>query len=194
MIFYTDKPETFECNVNVEGASLDSTKARLVFESKKWNLCFYGDIGAGGKCKIEIGKLNILSEGETGKIRLEIIAEDTYFVPWNGNFEIQTNKKVTVEVMTPEKKPLTESSKSKISVSVVPVIKEMKLSGDKKECFNEAIRKIKGSNINSDNLNKNRELVKKIITETIRSHNIINDKNSTQWVIDSTIDFLGKRF
>ena len=85
MILYTDKTEVFECNVTVEGAEISDTKSRLIIESNKWNLVFYGDVDKSGKCKINIENLSILKEGEIGKIRLEIISESTVFTPWSDN-------------------------------------------------------------------------------------------------------------
>lgn len=195
MIFYTDKSEIFECNVNVEGASLENTKAMLVVESKNWNLIFYGDIERGGKCKIEIGKLSILKEGETGKMRLEVIADDTYFIPWEGDFEVKTNKKVTVEVISNNKNSLSESNKPKVSVSKIEEKKEVKIvaKGNKTDCLNEVIKKIKQSNITSQNLSNNKLLIKKIVTETVSSYNLINDKDDVEWLVGRTLDFFEKQ-
>ena len=75
--FYTDKQEVFECNLDLEGAKLIDSKARLVLESENYNLLFYGKINENGKCEIPVKRLkNLLSEMDSGKVKLEVIAED----------------------------------------------------------------------------------------------------------------------
>jgi hypothetical protein len=97
-VVYKDKFENFSCNVFVEGAKIHNTKARLVLESEDWNLVFEGDIDQYGQCTIPIKKLNILDEGLVGKIRLEVIAENTIFTPWEDDFKVKLDKKVSVKV------------------------------------------------------------------------------------------------
>lgn len=109
--FYTDKQEVFECKLDLEGAKLSDSKVRLVLESDSHNLLFYGEINESGKCQIPVKRLkNLLSETDNGKVKLEVIAEDTYFVPWSDTYNVKTSKKVTVEVVNKEqaKKPITE--------------------------------------------------------------------------------------
>ena len=96
---FTDKSELFECDIKLEGASLSKSKARLVVETKDYSLLFNGEINSNGKCKIPIRKLKgLIDETSTGNIRLEVIAEDTFFTPWESDFEVDASKKVTVEV------------------------------------------------------------------------------------------------
>lgn len=117
--FYTDKPTNFECNISLQGAKLSSSKARLVLESDDINFIFYGSIDSNGKCTIPVSKLkNRLDENTLGTAKLEVIAEDTYFEPWEDKFEIKTNKKVTVEVKGNNKKPMVESTDKKVKVAV----------------------------------------------------------------------------
>ena len=122
MILYTDKTEIFECQLNIEGASIEDTSVSLVLESKKWNLVFYGEVDDNGKCRIAIPKLDVLKEGDSGRAVLKIIAEDTQFIPFDGDFEVKTNKKVTVEsivmVGSPDNK-LRESTKPKVQIANV---------------------------------------------------------------------------
>ena len=109
---FTDKSELFECDIKLQGASLKKSKARLVVETQDYSLMFNGSISKGGKCEIPIRKLKgLIDEDITGNIRLEIIAEDTFFTPWESDFEIETSKKVTVEVksQTQFKKPIIEA-------------------------------------------------------------------------------------
>jgi hypothetical protein len=118
---YKDKPENFSCDVLVEGASISDTKARLILESDDWTLMFEGDIDRYGKCTIPIKKLNILNEGLVGKIRLEVIADNTVFTPWEDDFKVKLSKKVLVQVheskQNTPKKPLNNNS-SNVRVNV----------------------------------------------------------------------------
>jgi hypothetical protein len=116
---YKDKTESFSCDVSVEGAKISETKARLILESDDWTLMFEGDIDRTGKCNIPIKKLNILEEGSVGKIRLEVIAENTVFTPWEDDFKVKVSKKVTVQFN--ESKYTNRGSKineSKVKVNV----------------------------------------------------------------------------
>ena len=56
---FTDKPEVFECNIKLEGASLKNSQARLIIETEDINLLFNGTITSDGKCTIPIKKLTI---------------------------------------------------------------------------------------------------------------------------------------
>ncbi len=104
---FTDKSETFECDIKIEGASLTNSKARLVIETNDYSLLFNGKINSSGKCSIPVKKLKgLIDETSKGDIRLEVIAEDTYFTPWESKFEIEASKKVTVEVKSQTAKPL----------------------------------------------------------------------------------------
>ena len=114
---FTDKSELFECDIKLEGASLSKSSARLVVETQDYSLLFNGDINSSGKCEIPIRKLKgLIDENTTGNIRLEVIAEDTFFTPWESDFEVDASKKVTVEVKSQTtKKPIVEA---KVEVKV----------------------------------------------------------------------------
>ena len=120
---FTDKSELFECDIKLEGASLSKSKARLVVETSDYSLLFNGSISSGGKCEIPIRKLKgLIDENTSGNIRLEVIAEDTYFTPWESDFEVDASKKVTVEVKSQTtKKPIVEA---KVKVKEKPTITE----------------------------------------------------------------------
>ena len=108
---YTDKIEKFSAKIKLEGASLKKSQARLVVESEDFDLMFKGTISSGGEVEIPVKRLKgLLEDRSSGNIRLEVIAEDTYFVPWESTFEVETSKKVTVEVKTQTaKKPIVEA-------------------------------------------------------------------------------------
>ena len=113
---YTDKTETFKCKIHLEGAELNEASSRLIVESSKFTLLFEGKIDKDGNCEVPIKKLkNVLSENDTGKMKLEVIADDTYFAPWTSDFLVDTSKKIKVEV----KEYKTENSKPKIKITAV---------------------------------------------------------------------------
>ena len=75
---YTDKQETFECDLFLEGADLKQSSARILVETKDLTLLFPGEINKDGNCKDSIKKLKgLMSENTTGNIKLEVIEEDT---------------------------------------------------------------------------------------------------------------------
>lgn len=110
---YKDKSEDFSCDIQLEGANLDDTQARLILESKEWTLMFNGEIDRKGKCIIPIKKLGILNEGTVGKIRLEVIAEGTVFTPWEDEFKVKASKKVAVKIHESRSNPRRPQPKSK---------------------------------------------------------------------------------
>ena len=113
---YTDKSELFECDIKIEGASLSNSTARLVVETSDYSLMFNGKINSSGKCEIPIRKLKgLIDESSTGNIKLEVIAEDTYFTPWKSDFAIEASKKVTVEVKSQSNKKVIKENKVQVS-------------------------------------------------------------------------------
>lgn len=207
MIVYTDKTKLFECNVKVvneDGPEPQATKARLVLESKNWNLVFYGDVDEDGKCSIDISKLNILNEGEEGTIRLEVIADDSFFTPWEDNFTVKKSKSVTVEVKEKTKENILVNNKPKVVVTNVPettpkTVKESIDSVIKKEINNtlkegsvqEAVRRLKESKINLANFKENEKKFEEIITETANKYKITSYENKRLFV-RNIIDFIAR--
>jgi len=112
----------FECKLDLEGAKLTDSKVRLVLESDNYNLLFYGTINENGKCQIPVKRLkSLLQESDTGKVKLEVIAEDTYFEPWKDTYSVETSKKVTVEIVSKETaKPITEKKVTAVVEKIEP--------------------------------------------------------------------------
>ena len=100
-----DKNNEFQCEIRLEGASAKNAKVRLFLEADGAEYSFNGKI-EGEQCIVPMGKLkkfaNLL---ESGKIRLEVVADDTLFVPYESNYELEAEKRVTVEVKQPEATP-----------------------------------------------------------------------------------------
>lgn len=113
---YKDKGENFSCDIYVEGAKTDETITRLIIESEDWTLMFPGEI-KNGKVNIPIRKLNLFEEGQRGKIKLEVIAEGTVFIPWEDEFKIKVSKKVSVS-LNENKKPTQPVKKPGVGVKV----------------------------------------------------------------------------
>lgn len=95
---YRDREESFECNVSVEGATLASAQVRLIVDTSIVNLVFYGKLYKDGRCIVPLKKMTLIPEGTRGQIRLEVIVDDTMFVPWESNCVIEGAKKVSVDI------------------------------------------------------------------------------------------------
>jgi hypothetical protein len=95
---FKDRDENFECQLSVEGTSLNDARVRIVLESDAWNFVFYGKVYGDGKCVVPIKKGLPLMEGARGNIKLEVIAEDQLFIGWEDNFKVIASKKVKVEL------------------------------------------------------------------------------------------------
>lgn len=102
---YTDKPNKFNCDIQIEGTSLTKSKVRLVLETNDISYMFYGRIENNGVCEVKIPKTkDFLSEGSNGLMKLEVIADDVFFQPWSSEFMVETDKKMKVSVK-PKKEP-----------------------------------------------------------------------------------------
>ena len=95
---FRDKTETFICDMEISGANPANSKARVIIESTDMTYMFEGTIDDRGHCEIPLRKMNFLSENEIGKIKLEVIADDMVFNPWEDTFVATSSKKVTVKV------------------------------------------------------------------------------------------------
>jgi hypothetical protein len=171
---FTDKTELFECNIQLEGASVKKSQARLLVESSDFSLVFNGEISSDGKCKIPIKKLKgLLEENTQGNIKLEVIAEDTYFTPWESKFMVETSKKIAVEVKSQQTSVnvITES-KPKVVVDKVKTIQSIQES----KHILKIIGLLKKENIRLDNMAKNKVKLNTLI-ETYLKKNDINPNN-----------------
>lgn len=181
-IFYSDKIKKFECGLDIDGASLDNTKARLSlsFDNDRTNTkyLYEGNVNSNGNCVIKIPEIKN-SPNLVGKVTLEIIAENTFFEPWSDTFIIKQHKNVTVKKITEEveddddkpiivsvnktsnsstKSQLTEkdSSKSILSEKLLEIINE-----------NDYIKFVKNLMNNNDLLMEYSNFNPKIITKSL---------------------------
>ena len=119
---YLDKNNLFECDIQLQGASIKNSFARVILESNDYSYVFNGEIDQYGHCSVEMNKLkNIFESNETGSIKLEVVADDVYFSPWSDTYQTDLSKKIDVVVKEQE-----EPTKPMISVSVKqqPILKE----------------------------------------------------------------------
>lgn len=110
---FRDKSESFICDMEITGANPQNSKARIILESSNLTYMFEGTIDSQGKCKIPLKKMNFLNENETGIIKLEVIADDTVFTPWEDNFVAVNSKKVSVKVFES-----SDDNSSKVGVKI----------------------------------------------------------------------------
>ena len=166
---FTDKSELFECDIKLEGASLSKSKARLVVETSDYSLLFDGSISSNGKCEIPIRKLKgLIDENTTGNIRLEVIDEDTYFTPWESDFEVDASKKVTVEVKSQStKKPIVET---KVKVKV----KEEKPTITEKQHVINLFKLLIKEDINVENISFKRNELNNIVATYLKENTVKN--------------------
>ena len=181
---FTDKSELFECDIKLEGASLSKSSARLVVETQDYSLLFNGDINSSGKCEIPIRKLKgLIDESTTGNIRLEVIAEDTFFTLWESDFEVDASKKVTVEVKSQTtKKPIVET---KVKVKV----KNEKPTITEKEHIVNLFKLLIKEDINVNNISYKRNALNNIVATYLKENTVKN----TNKVINGVLKALEKK-
>ena len=170
---FTDKAALFECDIKIEGTSLSKSTARLVVETNDYSLMFNGKISTGGKCTIPIKKLKgLIDENTKGNMRLEVIAEDTYFTPWKSNFEIEASKRVTVEVKSQSNKKVIKENKIQVS--------NVKQQITKKEVNHVAniLKLLVRENINMKNLHLKKNRLNKIVATYTKYKPLNENKKS----------------
>ena len=183
---FTDKAELFECDIKIEGASLTNSTARLVVETTDYSLMFNGKISSQGKCEIPIKKLKgLIDESSKGNIRLEVIAEDTYFIPWKSEFEIEASKKVTVEVKSQSNKKVIKENK--IQVSNV----KQEITNKEIDHVSNILKLLVRENITLKNLSIKKDRVNKIVA-TYTKHKPLTENNHKE-VIKGVLKGLYKK-
>ena len=181
---YTDKQETFECDLFLEGADLKESSARILVETKDLTLLFPGKITEDGNCKVPIKKLKgLLNEDTTGNIKLEVIADDTLIEPWQSEFTVSTSKKVTVEV---------KSQKDKKTIKEVLGKPQVKIKNIKNNFnpVNDMVNTLSENGITLQKIIKN----KKRIAPILENYSIkVNYKGGTKKFIKEVINKLSKQ-
>lgn len=184
---HIDKNELFEANIKLDGASMDETFARLVMNTDKWDLIFEGSIDKGGNIQIPIKKLkSILSDDIKGELKLEVVADDTYFTPWSDSFELIQSKNVTVEVKDnsnnkntiSESKPIVKIKEKKNEFQTPKPKREVQKTKKKKDnkttefLVKEYLREIMLAERKLNKGVKLKDKVKEITDNFIEEHNL----------------------
>ena len=184
---FTDKTELFECNIKLEGASLKNSQARLLVESDDLALMFKGKIKSDGKCQIPVKKLKgLLPENTKGNIKLEVIAEDTYFTPWESKFTVDTSRKITVEVKSQQVENLITESKPQVSVSNV----KESVSIHEREHIVKLLRLLVKEDINLKNLSVKKDKLNNLIGTYLQENKV--DSKQRKTIIDGLLYGLSK--
>ena len=192
-ILYTDRKENFSCDIALEGAKLNDSFARIILETNEINYVFNGTIDASGKCEIPIKALKGLMEiRDSGKMVLEVVADDTYFRPWESNFIVDAHTKLEVKI-----NEQSQPSKPKIQVSVntkKDIIKEEKPK-PKKLTISEAVKDMSNilskNKISKKNFSKNKAKAQKLFVEYFTDKKISN-KNNKNKILKTTIQSIMK--
>lgn len=179
---YTDKTELFECTIKLQGASLSKSKVRLLVESSDLNLLFPGTVDSEGKCTIPIAKLKgLLDENTQGNIKLEVIADDVYFTPWESNFMVEASRKLTVEVKS-QMATLLESQSPSITVEVPKDVQENlenpEISTPIQEHIVKLFQMLSKEDINIKNITYKKDKLNNIVATYLQENTIPEEKNS----------------
>ena len=181
---YTDKIENFEAKIKLHGASLKKSKARLVVEADGFDIMFKGKISDSGIVKVPVKRLRgLIDENTKGTIRLEVIAEDTYFIPWESNFEVQASKTVTVEIKSQNKKRLKESK------STAHVLSQVALT--EKEHIINIVKMLIKEDINIENLHIKRNKLNNIVATYVQKNPITENQKAP--IVEKVLKVLDKK-
>jgi hypothetical protein len=184
---YTDKTEIFECKVKIDGASLSNSQARLIIESEDLTLLFKGKIDNDGNCKIPIKKLKgLIPESIKGEIKLEVIADDTYFIPWKSDFSVDASKKVVVEVKSQDADLIIENT-PKVSVTEVKQTPEPEVNTTIKEHIVNLMRLLLREDISIDNIVFKKNKANSIISTYLNSQQVKLTEPTKNQIIEGLI-------
>lgn len=185
LTFYKNKSQTFECNVEIEGADGNSAKSRLILSPNNDNkkIFFEGEVNA-QKCKILVPPLSNISN--QGNIVLEIIVEDTLFSPWESVYEIKEPVKVESVELTKSKKNVkmikddVQLKTEKPKVKIQPIITEEPKK--KKDGIIRETASLKDRNLVKKYLNEfKKEKDKNLIKEFINGEYFTPKSSTIKW-------------
>tara|TARA_R110001583_G_scaffold91402_1_gene233446 strand:- start:44 stop:625 length:582 start_codon:yes stop_codon:yes gene_type:complete len=188
---FTDKKEVFECDIKLSGASLDKSNVRLVVESADVNLLFKGKIDSTGKCTVPVKRLSgLLGESTTGTLRLEVIADDTFFTPWKSEFIVETSKKVVVEVKSQNKSRIVETSKPAIEVANIKNTSPTRIIKETTHIVR-ILKQLIKEKVTLKNLPSKKNIVNRVIANYSKKYTITESKQKR--IIDGIVKVLSKR-
>ena len=188
---FTDKMEVFECDIKLSGASVNKSNVRLVVESADINLLFKGKIDSTGKCTVPVKRLSgLLGESTTGTLRLEVIADDTFFTPWESEYVVETSKKVTVEVKSQSKNRIVETKKPAIQIANIKQVKPARVLKESSHIVR-ILKMLIKENITLKNLPSKKNIVNRVIANYSKKYTITEAKQKR--IIDGIVKVLYKR-
>ena len=188
---FTDKMEVFECDIKLSGASVNKSNVRLVVESADINLLFKGKIDSTGKCTVPVKRLSgLLGESTTGTLRLEVIADDTFFTPWESEYVVETSKKVTVEVKSQSKNRIVETKKPAIQIANIKHVKSARVLKESSHIVR-ILKMLIKENITLKNLASKKTIVNRVIANYSKKYTITEAKQKR--IIDGIVKVLYKR-
>ena len=180
--FFHDKSEKFSADLEIEGTTTSKTKIRMVLEfNDNKNRLYYGTIDKNGKVEVKIPALNDIEETK-GNAILEVIADSTFFSPWESEFEIKTSKTVKIkearfEAESETKVKLIENKETK-PIVVKSDLKE-KISEKSKSLVNSILEIYKKENLRNRIKIKSSLEDKKFNDDTILwANTVFEDSNS----------------
>ena len=187
---FTDKIENFEARIKLEGASLKKSSARLVVEAENFSLLFNGSIDENGNVKVPVRRLRgLLDENTNGAIRLEVIAEDTFFTPWESTFEVETAKSVKVEIKSQQ--AATSLVENQTSVEIKSQAEPVKPTISEKVHVIAIMKMLIKEDISIENLHIKKDKLNNIIAEYVIKENIEETQKGP--VITKLLKVLEKR-
>ena len=188
---FTDKTEIFECDIKLSGATISNSNVRLVVESSDVNLLFKGKIDSTGKCTVPVKRLSgLLDESVRGTLRLEVIADDTFFTPWESKFIVETSKKVMVEVKSQNKNKIVETRKPAIQVANIKNAKVAKVIKESTHIVR-ILKMLIKENVTLKNLPSKKNIVNRVIANYSKKYTITESKQKK--IINGIVKVLSKR-
>jgi len=145
MEFYNNETnDSLKFKINAEGIDVNSIQPRLVFiANENINYIIFGEI-ENDVCTFDIPQLKIYENENAGKLRFELVAEDSYYNVWEDEFSVRTKKSIKVNEM------FGQALKQVIpSINVSPIAPEVKQVPIKEEKKPEPV-KVKKKEVKKD--------------------------------------------
>ena len=142
---YLDKPENFQCEIEIKNAKASDASARLIIECNDVNLVFYGDITK-DSINVPIKSLKkFFKEDDKATAKLEVIVEGQLITPWESEVLFENYNKVQIkEVKTAKQKPVVEIKLKDEKRLVEEPVKELSDKEIVLNYINEQVKKING--------------------------------------------------
>lgn len=142
---YLDKPENFQCEIEIKNAKASDASARLIIECDDVNLVFYGEITK-DSINVPIKALKkFFKEDDKAIAKLEVIVEGQLITPWESEVLFENYNKVQIkEVKTAKQKPVVEIKLKDEKRVVEQPKKELSDKDIVLNFINEQVKKING--------------------------------------------------